>query len=115
LISQRSNIEDPITGKKYTVRYPVPSGMVDNPSIYVVKCAAMLDSQIVVKAGITNNFTSYVYYSGNSLGNSSSVGFNIQVSDNVCMAGFGTSESATEIYLSSSDLITAVGVANTLS
>lgn len=91
LISQQSNIEDPITGKKYTINFPVPSGVNDTTSVMPAKCSALMDTQIVVKTGRANNFISYIYYKGYN--NGSSVGFTIQVSDNVCIYA-ATSDSA---------------------
>lgn len=100
IIKQKSGIEDPITGKKYILNYPVPSAPSDNDStsIMATNCKSLMDNEIVVSLGNGNGFTSYVYYKSyisTSSTPSSAAGFTIQVSDNIC-AYIKPSDSATD-------------------
>ncbi len=59
--------EDPLTGKKYTLTYPsVMTG--DGYTVFSTNCKALLDTQMAIRLGKGNGFTSYVSYYSSSNG-----------------------------------------------
>ena len=84
-IKQKVAIEDPITGKKYTLNYPI--GTEGNVSIRVLSCdAGISDNAQVIRLGYGNGFTSYVYLHSfaSDLISSFYTGIDIALSKNVC-------------------------------
>ena len=85
IIKQVSNIEDPITGKKYTLNYPVQIGALDGMGVMATNCRGLIDTELAVKVGNGSGFTSYVYYKMLTVSTySASVGIRLQVSSNLC-------------------------------
>lgn len=83
-LKQKPNIEDPITGKKYTLNYPAAATDV---VVRAGKCPAFIDSEIAVKMGSGNGFTSYVYYTlynDSGVSSQAGAGIKIQLTDNLC-------------------------------
>ena len=86
-IKQKVAIEDPITGKKYTLNYPI--GTEGNVSIRVLSCdAGISDNAQVIRLGYGNGFTSYVYLHSfaSDLISSFYTGIHIALSKNVCVS-----------------------------
>lgn len=84
VIKQKAGIEDPITGKKYTLNYPEPTTGSENSAVfYISNCRVFFDTNIAVRLGHGNGFTSYVAYHSSSNGARSSTSILIQV-NNIC-------------------------------
>lgn len=101
IIKQVSNVEDPITGKKYTLNYPVQIGAFDGMGVIAANCKGLIDTELAVKVGNGSGFTSYVYYqmfngANSGASSSASVGIRLQVSSNLC-ASLGKSDSVADV------------------
>lgn len=88
VIKQKVGIEDPITGKKYTLNYPQ---LASNTSIFTAttSCKTLFDTNIAVRLGNGNGFTSYVSYR---------IGVTPPLTSN------------TQIYIQTNNLCTAVNI-----
>lgn len=92
LIKQKTGIEDPITGKSYTLNYPklIRTGTSDI-GITTNNCKVMTNG-LVLRSNSGNSFKSYIALSGrlydNDIGGMYAVFVytNIQVSDNLCVS-----------------------------
>ena len=84
IIKQKSDIEDPITGKKYTLNYP---DLGETKLSYYVGCDSILRANsLVVRAGNGSGFTSYVgLKSFNYIPKPSTITFlSVKFSNNLC-------------------------------
>lgn len=87
VIKQKAGIEDPITGKKYTVNYPESIHPTMGGLLYITSCKVLAGTKLIVKAGVGSGFTSYVTYDGKDSGGISggSMQVYIQLSPNICL------------------------------
>lgn len=83
IIKQKSNIEDPITGKVYTINYPqveTESGGVT----FVTGCRQHVGTSIIISRGSGNGFVNYIsYYKSEISGGFTRTAFYIQT-NNLC-------------------------------
>ncbi len=83
IIKQKSDLEDPITGKKYTLNYPDLGG---TKLSYYVGCDSILRANsLVVRAGNGSGFTSYVGLKSFNFPQPSTITFlSVKFSNNLC-------------------------------
>jgi hypothetical protein len=82
VIKQKVGLEDPITGKKYTLNYPQLASIT---SVFTAttSCKTLFDTNIAVRLGNGNGFTSYVSYHSASTIPTSDTRIYIQIK-NIC-------------------------------
>lgn len=83
VIKQKSNIEDPITGKVYSINYPQLETETGANTL-LTGCRQHFGSSIIISRGSGNGFVSYVsYYKSEIGGGSTRTAFYIQT-NNLC-------------------------------